>query len=188
MNLYLVRHGQSVPNQRNLHSGWSQLPLTEQGIEDAHRAGTRIRDVTFNRVYSSDLCRAVQTAYAALPGCTPIQTPLLRERDVGCLTERYIPDCYAELGDVYVQCRAVNDFSPFGGETTDQLRARAASFLKMLEEDPCENAVAFTHEGFIAATLENILNITFDFGRLCIGNGGVLRFVYTDGRWRCILG
>ena len=39
MKLYLVRHGQSVANATKIHSGWSQVPLTEQGRADAARAG-----------------------------------------------------------------------------------------------------------------------------------------------------
>ena len=42
MNLYLVRHGQSVPNLENRHSGWTQLPLTAQGLADARRAGEQL--------------------------------------------------------------------------------------------------------------------------------------------------
>ena len=187
MNFFLVRHGQSVPNLENRHSGWTQLPLTEQGFADARRAGERLRGKVFDRIYSSDLCRAVQTAQTALPGCDPIRLPLLRERNVGSLTERYIPDCFAEFGDAYVQCRATMDFTPFGGENADMLRARAAEFLRLLESDPCENAIAFTHAGFIAAMLEVVLNVRLDHTRIRIPNASILRFNRADTHWQYIL-
>ena len=187
MNLYLVRHGQSVPNLENRHSGWTQLPLTEQGFADARRAGERLRGVAFDRIYSSDLRRAVQTAQTALPGCEPIQLPLLRERSVGSLTERYIPDCFSEYGDMYAQCRATLDFTPFGGENAEQLRARASEFLRLLESDPCENAIAFTHAGFISSLLETVLDVRLDLARVRISNACILRFTRTETRWQYIL-
>ena len=187
MNLYLVRHGQSVPNLENRHSGWTQLPLTEQGFADARRAGERLRGVAFDRIYSSDLRRAVQTAQTALPGCEPIQLPLLRERSVGSLTERYIPDCFSEYGDAYAQCRATLDFTPFGGENAEQLRARASEFLRLLESDPCENAIAFTHAGFISSLLETVLDVRLDLARVRISNACILRFTRTETRWQYIL-
>ena len=39
MYLYLVRHGQSVGNERRLFFGWSDHPLTELGREQARQAG-----------------------------------------------------------------------------------------------------------------------------------------------------
>ena len=187
MNLYLVRHGQSIPNLENRHSGWTQLPLTEQGFADARRAGERLRGISFDRIYSSDLCRAIQTAQTALPGCEPIQLSLLRERSVGCLAERYIPDCFAEYGEAYVQCRATLDFSPFGGESPDQLRARAAEFLRLLESDPCENAIAFTHAGFISSLLEIVLDVRLDLARVRISNACIVRFTRNETRWQYLL-
>ena len=187
MNLYLVRHGQSVPNLENRHSGWTQLPLTAQGLADARRAGQQLRGISFDRIYSSDLRRAIQTAQTALPGCEPTQLPLLRERNVGVLTERYIPDCYAEYGDKYVQCRTTMDFTPFSGENAEHLRARAAEFLHLLESDPCENAVAFTHAGFISALLETVLDVRLDLARIRIPNACVIRFALSETRWQYIL-
>ena len=60
--IYLIRHGQSVLNFSKRHSGWSMLPLTEKGFEDARRAGEKLKDIPFDRIYSSPLIRAVQTA------------------------------------------------------------------------------------------------------------------------------
>ena len=88
MKLYLVRHGQSVANATKIHSGWSQVPLTEQGRADAARAGEYLQTLQFDRVYSSDLTRAIETAQIALPDCTPTQLSLIRERTVGFVDGR----------------------------------------------------------------------------------------------------
>ena len=83
MKLFLVRHGQTVTNATGCWTGWYDAPLTEQGREDAIRARGFLSDLSFDKVYSSDLSRARDTALLALPGCTPEQTPLLREINVG---------------------------------------------------------------------------------------------------------
>lgn len=187
MNLYLVRHGQSVANFERRHSGWTQLPLTEKGFEDARRAGRSLAGIEFDRVYSSDLTRAVQTARTAL-GVEPEQLALIRERSVGNLMERYFDDCAAEHGDAYWQARASLDFTPFGGDNADMVRARAAEFLKMLEAEPAENIAAFTHGGFMLHVLEQALGVQIDVSRVVIANGAVAHLAHEGGRWRYIVG
>jgi len=185
MNLYLVRHGQSVANFEKRHSGWTQLPLTEQGHADARRAGELLKDIPFDRIYSSDLTRTIQTAKSAIPGCEPIQLALIRERNVGSLMERYVEDCRAEYGELYVDSLARRDFSPFGGESAAEVRARAEKFLKMLEADPAENIVAFTHGGLMGHLLELALGVHLLPAHFAITNGTVLHLHFED-HWRCI--
>ena len=86
MKLYMVRHGQSETNLAGKFTGWAQVSLTEQGFADARRAGVYLQGKTFDRIYSSDLKRAVQTAQTAIPGCEPIQLACLREINVGDLS------------------------------------------------------------------------------------------------------
>lgn len=187
MNLYLVRHGQSVPNFEKRHSGWSMLPLTEKGFADARRAGEIIRDIPFDRVYASDLTRAHQTAKAALPEREPILLPLIRERSVGSLMERFFDDCAAKHGEAYWAARASLDFTPFGGDNADMVRARAAEFLKMLADDPAENIAAFTHGGFIMHCIEHALGAQFSVRNITIENGAVVHLKYDGDHWRLVL-
>ena len=184
MNLYLIRHGQSVPNSEKRHSGWSMLPLTEKGLNDARRAGEILKNIPFDRVYSSDLTRAVQTARTALPGREPEQLPLIRERSVGSLMERFFEDCAAEHGETYRQARASLDFTPFGGENADMVRTRAAEFLKLLESDPAENIAAFVHGGFMMHCIECVLGAQFSVQSIVISNGAVIRLKHDVDHWR----
>lgn len=186
MDLYLVRHGQSVPNATNRHSGWSMLPLTEKGFDDARRAGEKLAGITFDRIYSSDLTRAVQTAQTALPGCEPIQLKLIRERNVGILAERFIEDCAAEYGKPYWQARATCDFRPYGGDSPNMVRDRARDFLKMLENDPADNIVAFTHGGFMGHVVEQVLGFNLELPRFAVQNGAVIHLKYDEDHWRMI--
>lgn len=62
VTVYLVRHGQTYFNRYNRMQGWSDTPLTEKGLEDAHKAGKRLQNLTFEHCYSSDRGRAIRTA------------------------------------------------------------------------------------------------------------------------------
>ena len=68
MKLYMIRHGQSTANAQHLHAGWAQIPLTDQGMEQARIAGRLLAGIQFDSIYVSDLLRAQQTLTAALPG------------------------------------------------------------------------------------------------------------------------
>ncbi|MEJ5922198.1 histidine phosphatase family protein [Bifidobacterium thermophilum] len=62
IHIYLVRHGQTFFNRYNRLQGWSNSPLTEQGLADADTAADKLADVPFAAAYCSDTTRAEQTA------------------------------------------------------------------------------------------------------------------------------
>lgn len=62
MNLYLIRHGKTLLNEYGKMQGWADSPLTEQGREVAAETGKKLADISFDRVYTSDLSRTVETA------------------------------------------------------------------------------------------------------------------------------
>lgn len=92
--LYLVRHGETYDNARQLMQGQMQGELNAIGIAQAEAVAEQLKDKHFDAIIASDLHRAIQTAeiIALLHRLTVITTPLLRERDWGDFTGRYIPD------------------------------------------------------------------------------------------------
>ena len=183
MKLYLVRHGQSESNLARRFSGWAQIPLTEKGFEDARRAGAYLQRLAFDRIYSSDLLRAIQTAQTALPGCKPIQLPLLRENNVGTLQGHSIAEYEQIYGYHFWVVPTGSDFTRFGGENHDHMRNRVRSFLDMLESDPCEQVVAFTHEGILRCMLDLVLGMQFERHNVRCPNCTIAVFDFFDGRW-----
>lgn len=89
MYLYLVRHGQSVGNEKQLFFGVVDHPLTELGREQAREAADKLQEVEFTRCVSSDLSRAWDTALICTDGrgVTPEPDPALREQDMGALED-----------------------------------------------------------------------------------------------------
>ena len=64
--LVLLRHGQSVWNAANKFTGWTDVDLSEKGVEEANNAGKELANVKFDIVYTSDLKRAQRTAIIAM--------------------------------------------------------------------------------------------------------------------------
>ena len=66
--LILVRHGQSIYNQKNLFTGWTDVPLTPKGIEEAQTVGRILKahDLYPDICFTSWLKRAIHTANIAL--------------------------------------------------------------------------------------------------------------------------
>ena len=60
--LILVRHGQSVWNASNRFTGWTDVGLSEQGVEEAEDAGRQLSEIRIDVVHTSDLVRAQRTA------------------------------------------------------------------------------------------------------------------------------
>ncbi len=92
--LYLVRHGETVDNARQVMQGQAQGQLNDVGIQQAHEVSRRLAAESFDAIVASDLKRAVDTAtiIAGPHGLDIVTTPLLRERDWGSFTGRFIPD------------------------------------------------------------------------------------------------
>ena len=184
MKLYMVRHGQSETNLAGKYTGWAQVNLTEQGIADAKRAGRYLSGLHFDRVYSSDLVRAVQTAQIAIPGCEPVQLPELREIGLGTLEMRPVAECIAQYGQQHVEDRRNYEFTRYGGENNEILRRRVARFFQMLEDDPCECAVAFAHAGVLQCALDIVLGQPVDRSHLHCANGSIALFAYKNNAWK----
>lgn len=96
--IYLVRHGETIDNARQIMQGQTQGELNEKGREQAQQVAERLANESIDAVVASDLHRAIQTAeIIAAPHGLPVRTTeLLRERDWGSFTGRFIPDLRGE--------------------------------------------------------------------------------------------
>ena len=188
MKLYLMRHGQSTANLERNHAGWAQVvPLTDKGILDAKHLGTLIKDIPFDKLYSSDLLRAIQTGEYALPGVEKEQTPLLRELDVGSIAGIPIEECRSTLGDAYKNAIATRNLRVFGGESTEEQIERLRQFLSMIEKSDYSRVGAFCHEGVQQCMLA-IATGTVDAARKASAdNGSVAVFEYANGVWKLLI-
>lgn len=66
--LVLIRHGESTWNKENRFTGWTDVDLSEKGLEEAKKAGQILKKngYTFDIAYTSVLKRAIKTLWLAL--------------------------------------------------------------------------------------------------------------------------
>lgn len=144
--LYLARHGETVDNVNRIMQGQTQGRLTLNGIRQAEELRDSMAQACLDAVVASDLRRAVDTAaIIAEPHGLPVTTtPLLRERDWGSFTGRYIPELKDEPW-------------PDDIETLDQLKARAAAFLDLMRREHAGQTVLAVGHGIINKAIQAVL-------------------------------
>ena len=133
--IFLVRHGETVDNARQIMQGQTQGELNQRGREQAEQVAQRLVSEPLDAIVASDLHRAIQTAeiIAEPHGLPVVTTPLLRERDWGSFTGRFIPDLR-------------NEVWPDDIESEEALLERARSFLiNMTATYPGKRVVAVGH-------------------------------------------
>ena len=133
--LYLVRHGETVDNVNMIMQGQTPGQLTENGICQAQEVRDRMASENFAAIIASDLRRSVDTAriIAEPHHLEVVQTPLLRERDWGGFTGRYIPELKGEVW-------------PDDIETLENLLSRAGEFIAYVKKTyPGKKVLAVGH-------------------------------------------
>lgn len=90
--LVLLRHGESLWNQENRFTGWTDIDLSPKGVEEARRSGQTLRDLgfDFDVAYTSVLKRAIRTLWWVLDEMDRMWIPVhrrwrLNERHYGAL-------------------------------------------------------------------------------------------------------
>ncbi len=134
--LVLARHGQSEWNLKNLFTGWKDPGLTELGVEEARRAGQRLKamGVGFDVAFTSNLSRAQRTCRLILeeigqPDLDTIRDEALNERDYGDLSGLNKDDARAKWGEEQVHLwRRSYDVPPPGGESLKDTVARVLPY------------------------------------------------------------
>ena len=178
MRLYVIRHGQSVNNLNMIWSGWFDAPLTDKGRADALKAAEVIKGIKPDKVYASDLCRAIETAKIAVPGCTPITTPLLREVNVGSIASTPIANTTPEM-----RARIKEEGYTFlGGESKEEFKQRIANFMSLMEKEECDTVFAFCHGGWLRGMLGLVLSAEITKANVSCDNCAVGVFDF-NGRW-----
>ncbi|HYC21580.1 MAG TPA: 2,3-bisphosphoglycerate-dependent phosphoglycerate mutase [Candidatus Bathyarchaeia archaeon] len=135
--LVLLRHGESQWNLENRFTGWVDVPLTEKGRAEAHRAGQRLKaaGIRFSRCFTSKLQRAQETLTIVLEELAARDLPVvedvaLNERHYGDLQGLDKAETARKYGDEQVHLwRRSYDIAPPGGESLKDTAARTLPFF-----------------------------------------------------------
>jgi 2,3-bisphosphoglycerate-dependent phosphoglycerate mutase len=133
-DLILLRHGQSQWNLENRFTGWVDVPLSAKGEDEARAAGEKLRGRRIDKVYTSVLERAIDTATLALEtagidGVPTERDAALNERMYGDLQGLNKAEAAQKWGDEQIrQWRRSYDVKPPGGESLADTAARVLPY------------------------------------------------------------
>lgn len=136
--IYIVRHGQTEGNIRQIFGLAPELSLTDHGKQQVKKLSKKLSLIHFDYMFSSDLLRAKQTAEILAKGRKiPIATSeALRERSYGRLNGKTAKEIKRELKDVYDQYLKMSNQDKFyfklveDMETVDEVVLRFTSVLR----------------------------------------------------------
>jgi 2,3-bisphosphoglycerate-dependent phosphoglycerate mutase len=150
VRLCVVRHGETDWNLAGILQGWVDVPINDQGRRQARELATAFAGQGFDRVYSSPLIRALETAEIVAAGLglpRPSIHEGLKERNFGVL--QGVPK--AELAEhnplLLQQILQRNPAAHFeSGETMDEVATRVLdAILDLAMDHPGEQLLVITH-------------------------------------------
>lgn len=180
MRVYVIRHGESETNVQERWTGWLDAHLTEKGKNDAKTAGEFLKNVAFQKIYVSDLVRAIETAEVALPNCEYEKSALLREINVGNLAGNPL----SIITDEQRKIISKEGYGAFEGETKESFDCRINSFIKELETKNYNSVAVFTHAGWLRGMLDMVLDVALPSDKVRCGNCTIAIFENSDNSWK----
>jgi broad specificity phosphatase PhoE len=186
----LIRHGETPWNRDRRWQGQANIELNEEGRSQAARLAASLAKLepSLRVIYSSDLCRAHDTAreLAAVIGTDIFVDPAWREIAVGSWTGLRRDEIRERFEEEWRRIAAGEDIARGGGETFAAFSARVVGALGALRERHPDQLVAVvTHGGAISALLLHVLELPWGRIRDVTGvpNTAVNELVWTGDRW-----
>jgi probable phosphoglycerate mutase len=182
--LVLVRHAETVWNAEERWQGQTDVALSARGREEVAGVARRLAGERFDRVVSSDLSRAYETALGIAPRASIERDAALREMHLGAWCGLLHREVQARFPD---QLRALQRGEPMriggDGETVLELSARvSASIARIVRESPEARVLVVTHGGVVRAILLELLGLE-GRARPLVGsrNTAITRIDFADG-------
>ncbi len=198
--LVLLRHGQSQWNLENKFTGWQDVPLTEQGINEARNAGKLIKKnkIKFDKIFSSVLERANHTAKIAVKEAEMddffendnliyTRNQSLNERDYGDLVGLNKAETAEKFGKEQVHIwRRSYDTPPPNGESLKDVVQRVSPYftnqIKPLILNQ-KNILIVAHGNSLRAIMIEVgLHKPADISSIELPTGSPFCLVYEEGK------
>lgn len=161
--IIIVRHGETQYNAERRLQGWADVPLNKNGLAQAAKVATRLKDEFITTIYSSDHKRAHKTAQkiGLKHSLKPIKTQALREDRMGVFEgwqwEVELDEYKQKLWNERIAARETGDihWKPEGGESLKEHTDRVKKFLHQIEFKHKNDTIAIvTHGGTINRIIE----------------------------------
>ncbi len=189
--IYLIRHGKIDEGAEKRYIGITDLPLCNEGIEQAGRLKEYFSGIDIEKAYSSSLIRCVQTLEIILDGRN-IEKELingLNEIDMGewegksfSYIQNRFPELYEKRGN------NIDTFKPPGGESFYQLQKRVISVFEDIIGSSAGDVIIITHAGVIRVILSKLLEFPLDEIFNVHPQYGCVNKLFRDGlchKWQC---
>ena len=148
VELWLVRHGETVENSKAILSGWIEAQLSEKGSAQAKTLAPVLAPVHFDAAFVSPLQRAKDTAHYA--GMNPTVVEAIKEFSYGDYDGQRLDDIPKQwVDDLF----AFNNFKTPNGETIEDVQKRATNFIRTL---PDGRYILFCHGGTIRSIVQKL--------------------------------
>ncbi len=167
--LVLVRHGQSQWNLENRFTGWVDVPLSEQGRDEARQAGEKLRGYHFDGAFTSVLKRAIDTLEIILEVIGEKNVPIeknqaLNERHYGDLQGLNKAETAQKFGDEQVKLwRRSYSVRPPNGESLADTAARVLPYWEeriLPELEAGRNILVVAHGNSLRALVMRLDNLS----------------------------
>jgi len=187
VKIIFVRHGQTTWNDLGIYQGHTDIPLNQTGLEQAVKAGRRLKNENVKAVYASDLLRAKQTAeiIAKEHNLSVVTMPEFREINFGIWEGK----SYKDINELYPEMLKIWLTEPEKlripeGETFPEMLTRAwRGLTKLLAIHKDETVVIVSHGGTISALLCHILDMSLNnLWRVKQGNTGITIIEFHENR------
>ena len=158
----LLRHGRTAWNAQRRFQGQADPPLDDVGRAQAYEVAHLVATLSPDLIVSSDALRAMQTAQPIgdLAGVDVLPDARFRERSLGHWEGLTRDEVEARYPDEFADWTAGRDVSRRGGESRDEVAARACAAFAELPEVP--SAVVVTHSATAMALCAALLGLRQD--------------------------
>jgi 2,3-bisphosphoglycerate-dependent phosphoglycerate mutase len=159
IKVVLQRHGESVWNKANLFTGWTDVDLSEKGVQEAHDSGIKLKQegYTFDIAFTSVLKRAIRTLWITLDEMDLMWIPVVRswrlnERHYGALQGLNKAETAEKYGEeqVHKWRRSYAVRPPELKETDDRYPGKDPRYLHLAKNElPLAESLKDTVERFL---------------------------------------
>ncbi|HYE67726.1 MAG TPA: histidine phosphatase family protein [Anaerovoracaceae bacterium] len=192
--LFLIRHGEIKQHKDKIFLGQTDAPLSEKGRAQAKEAAGELSNfqISVNRIYTSDLSRAAETAEIIKRSLDPdievIREPKLREMSLGEWDGRYIneikdqfPDEYQKRGENLLAYKFGNDSENFYDLQYRVMKGFRTILMRERETgDNASDILIVAHQGVIQVMLSSLRQRPLEEEmRNLIPNGGSVVIDYS---------
>lgn len=199
VQFFIFRHGETAWNAEGRIQGHTDIPLNETGRQQAQELAGRLQKMDVQIIFSSDLCRARETANIVSGGAPIIQSATLRETSYGEAEGMLRTEIVAKYGQeswerwVSVDPRDL-DFRFPGGESKREQLQRVLAYLEesVIAQPELKKIAVSTHGGVVRRLIHHCkgapenpiaqLNCLPNY----LPNCGLYQLCYAQGEWEFV--